>query len=248
MLGNYLIHVSLPSLSSPNKHCLAGWAACNPCSTFRAASNPFQQAAAFPVLFPLSQTQHSPPKQLSASGCLFPVTQRRALVVQCCCKPSISGPQWSLTSLKVSQACHGIPIMAIPDTDPWAAAGSVQSPDKLCGCSIPCIPALPETGHCQLADLPSIPPVSQLGLRHLPAVSHRQTGKAERVKPHSSPGNTGHPSATLGISAEQWALQRRLGSVWLEGAPPQSQWDSQAGTDGPVLSQHVHLQQSQEQP
>lgn len=70
-------------LSSPNKHCLAGWAACNPYSTFRAVSNPFQQAAAFPV-FPPSQSQHTRPKQP------LPVAAS-SLVVQCCCKPSLSG-------------------------------------------------------------------------------------------------------------------------------------------------------------
>lgn len=91
---------------------------------------------------------------------------------------------------------------------------------------------------------PASHPVSHLGLRHLPAVSHRQTGQAKRVKPHTSPGNTGPLSATLGVSAEQWVLQRTLGSVWLEGAHT----IEASGTDGPVLSQHVHLQQSQEQP
>lgn len=65
---------------------------------------------------------------------------------------------------------------------------------------------------------PASHPVSHLGLRHLPAVSHRQTGQAKRVTPHTSPGNTGPLSATLGVSAEQWVLQRTLGSVWLEGA------------------------------
>lgn len=36
---------------------------------------------------------------------------------------------------RVSQACHGILIMAVPDADPWAAAGSEQFPDKPHGCS-----------------------------------------------------------------------------------------------------------------
>lgn len=75
-------------LDPSHQHCLASWAVCNPCSALRAASNPFQQAAAPPGCFPLLQPWHIPSQ---TALCLQPPCPH----AQRCAHQQQSNRQWS---------------------------------------------------------------------------------------------------------------------------------------------------------
>lgn len=93
--------------------------------------------------------------------------------------------QWPLTSVKVSRCLlwqsqiliQGL-LLAVtsPQTSSMAAV-SLQHPLHPC-------PA--RDGHSQLANLPSFPPREPAGAEAPPAVSHRQTDKAEREGSHTA--------------------------------------------------------------